>query len=368
MKIAAALLIASILSPMLSQARSLPSDEPEWAPGLAEAQDLQVRGQHGLAIEKYRSLLSSLSDRGNLEIRAFLLSQIADSEIELGDYGDAEKNAQASLALLTQMGKTQTGTFAIAEGVLADVLRVRGDYTAAEAAATNAVQIAKATLGHTSPRYGILLTELAMALLDSGKIGRGLKVCQDAAAIFANSGTHTEIQLGAAYQNLAAAYALNRKPKKALDAITRAISTWQQVLPPGHKYFVYALATEVQIDIQLKLFREGELAAHEMLRMGEAQFGNDHPERLVLLNHAAALYVAEKKYQEAEPLLTQAVQLAKQLYPAGHPVVSKMLDDYSFVLKKLNRNSEAAIARAESNVVLAFPQKADIAEPGTQKH
>ena len=358
MRIAATLLIATTLWPMLSHARALLSDEPPWAAALVEAEDLHVRGQHQLAIEKYRSLLSSISAGDNPEIRAFVLSQTADAEIELGSYGEAEKNAQAALTLLTTAGKTQTSTFAIAEGVLADLLRFRGDYAQSKLAAGRALQIAKASLGPASPRYGILLTELAMALLDGGETGRGLKICRQAVTVFSNPGSQSEIQLGSAYQNLAAAYALNGKPEKALDAIGRALATWKQVLPPDHPYFVYALATQVQIITQLKRFGEAEQAAREMLRLGEVHFGKDHPERLVLLNHAAALYMAEKKYAQAEPFLAEAVQLSKALYPAGHPVVSKMLADYSLALEKLNRNSEAAIARAQSGVLLAFPEKA----------
>jgi hypothetical protein len=77
---------------------------------------------------------------------------------------------------------------------------------------------------------------------------------------------------------------------------------------------------------------------------------------VILLANVASVYIAEKKYKQAEPLLEECVKLSGRVFPAGHPVFRNILKTYSFVLAKLNRSDEAARARAQSEVLLAFPE------------
>jgi hypothetical protein len=55
--------------------------------------------------------------------------------------------------------------------------------------------------------------------------------------------------------------------------------------------------------VKFKAFRQGEELMPHLLALGESVFGHNHPERVILLNNAAVLYVTEKKYADAEPLL-----------------------------------------------------------------
>ncbi len=107
---------------------------------------------------------------------------------------------------------------------------------------------------------------------------------------------------------------------------------------------------------RLKAFHHAEQIIPGMLALGESQFGVNHPERAILLSDAAAVFVAEKKYDQAEPLLREAVTVGKREFPAGHPLVRNTLLNYSDVLEKLDRKQEAARGRAEAGVLLEFPQ------------
>lgn len=93
-----------------------------------------------------------------------------------------------------------------------------------------------------------------------------------------------------------------------------------------------------------------------MLRLAESQFGANHPQHAIVLNDAAVVYVAEKKYSLAEPLLREAIAVGKQNFPAGHPLVRTALLNHCNVLEKLNRKQEAPHSRAEAQVLLAFPK------------
>src|ERR1700730_13790772 len=93
------------------------------------------------------------------------------------------------------------------------------------------------------------------------------------------------------------------------------------------------------------------------LELCASRFGPDHPERVILLNNAASVYLADKKYGKAETLLRAAVEQCRCKFVPGHPLLNSVLLNYSNVLRKLNRNEEASLVRAQSEVVSAFRQR-----------
>jgi hypothetical protein len=194
-------------------------------------------------------------------------------------------------------------------------------------------------------------------LQETGDLRRAAGLCRRALDIFEHAQETNAIDLGSAYQNLAVVYAQQRKPKPALGAVNLALATWNQALPADHPFIVYGLSTKILVYQELKAFQKAEQIIPEALELAVSRFGPDHPERVILLNTAAAVYVAEKKYEQAEPLLREGAEVGRRRLPAGHPLLSSVLQNYSYVLAKLNRPEEASRARAESEALLAFPRK-----------
>jgi tetratricopeptide (TPR) repeat protein len=328
--------------------------EPEsWLAVIQSAADLSRKGEYRDAVAKYEAALSTPKINATVELWSYVLSQMADAEIELGDYAAGETDAREALRLLARSNENQTSTFAAAQGVLAHGLEAEGNYGEAKSLAEKAVSLGKQTLSPLSPRLGILLTTMGLILQESGQLRPALALCKQALEIFANAGERYKIDLGTAYQNLAVVYADLGQPKRALEAITLALATWNEVLPPDHPFIVYALSTKVVAYTELKMFKSAEPIIPQMLRLGLSRFGPTHPERVILLNNAAALYIAEKKYAEAEPLLEEGVALSKRVFPSADPRTQHMLEGDAYVLAKLNRREEASIARAESQVLRA---------------
>jgi tetratricopeptide (TPR) repeat protein len=170
-------------------------------------------------------------------------------------------------------------------------------------------------------------------------------------------GKPTELIRGSAYQNLAVIYVLEGRGRQALETVNRALAVWTQVLAPNHPFLVYALGTKIVAYKKLKMFQEAEDMIPQTLELCASRFGPDHPERVILLNNTASVYLADKKYAKAEPLLREAVELCRRKFAPGHPLLNSVLLNYSNVLRKLNRNEEASLARAQSEVVSAFPQQ-----------
>ena len=69
--------------------------------------------------------------------------------------------------------------------------------------------------------------------------------------------------------------------------------------------------------------------------------GQDHFEVAISLNNQAALYCAQGKYLEAEPLFKQSLVIMEQAFGKDHPIVATVLENMTECYKKLGRESEA---------------------------
>jgi len=319
---------------------------------LKQATDLQRRGEYQQAIAIYRLVLDSRNAL-DVELRAYVLSQIADVNIQRGMYTEAGTASNEAITLLRQAHKDHTGLFARAERVLADALYAGGYDQQARNIATEALALGRQTLDTRSPEFALFPTSLGQILKKLGKLGQAEELCQSALQILQRTQAADKIDLATAYQNVAVIQALRGHPRKALATIDLALATWSQVPPPQHPSVVYALSTKMMVYTKLKTFKQGEELIPHVLALGESLLGHNHPERVILLNNAAELYVAEKKYGDAEPLLREAVDIAHNVLAVGHPITRSTLLNYSYVLAKLNRKDEAARVRAESDVVRA---------------
>jgi tetratricopeptide (TPR) repeat protein len=326
---------------------------------LQSAVQLDQKGEYREALQKYRTFLSHPSVQMTPLLHAYILEQVADVDNGLGDYSKADANAREALRLLVAANETNTPVFATAEGVLADALAGEGNYREAKNVAERAVSVGRATLSSQTqtPRFAILLSVLAHSLECEGERGRALKLYREAAGIMKNAGKGNRIELGTAYVNLAGGYLARGNAKKALKLISLAFATWKQVLPVNNTFTVYPLSLEVLSYEKLKSYGKAEALIPEMLEMGASRLGASHPDRVVLLDIAASVYIAEKRYQEAARFLEEDVELTKRLSPPGDPVSRTVLANYSYVLAKLGRTEEASRVQAESGVFMAFPER-----------
>ena len=355
--IAAGLFATAVFtSSAFSQIRLSDSMAGAWSEGLQRAVNLSRHAEYGEAIKQYQELLSSRQLDSNVELHAYVSSQMADAEIELGNYREAEATTKDALRALASAGKAHTGTFAIAEGVLADTLRAEGDYAEAKRFAEHAIKLAANTLDFGPQRIGILLTTLGQILQEAGDLPEAEQLCRRAVNIF-GAADQNDISLGNAYQNLAVVYAKRRKLKQALDAVSRAIACWNRSLPANHPFLAYALSTKIVIYQEMRSLLDAEQVIPEALKLARIWFGPDRPEFMVLLNNCAGVYLAEGKYSQAEAMLHEAAEIGRRRLTEGHPVLISVLRNYAYVLEKLHRQDEAARARAESEVLLAFPER-----------
>jgi hypothetical protein len=76
-----------------------------------------------------------------------------------------------------------------------------------------------------------------------------------------------------------------------------------------------------------------------------------------MLMRLASVYMEQKKYADAEPLLKRAMSISEQIYGPIHPSIAELAKQYAFVLRQLERVSEAELweARAQSITAATAP-------------
>ena len=67
----------------------------------------------------------------------------------------------------------------------------------------------------------------------------------------------------------------------------------------------------------------------------------EHPEMATSLTGLARLYEAKHEYRKAEPLVKQAQKILEKTFGMDHPKILPSLEEYSSLLKLMNRDEEA---------------------------
>lgn len=207
----------------------------------------------------------------------------------------------------------------IAESELVDALLAQGKSGEARARVRHAVTLGAETLGPANPAFGLVLISYAGVLKETSDLRRAEETCSRATAIFENAGDAWQVALGTGYQCLAVVQAQRRRPKAALESIRRALALWNSRLPADHPFIVYALNTQMVVHKDLKYFRAAEDMIPILLERCLSRFGPSHPERVTVLNNAAAVYSSDGKYEEAERLLRDGLARRQEVFSSGPP-------------------------------------------------
>jgi tetratricopeptide (TPR) repeat protein len=126
---------------------------------LEQAAGLKRGGEYQQAIAIYRLVLDS-RNAPDVELSAYVLSQISDVNIERGTYPEAVTASNEAITLLRQAHKEHTGLFARAERILSEALYAGGYDQEARNTATEALALARQTLDTRSLEFTRFLTSL----------------------------------------------------------------------------------------------------------------------------------------------------------------------------------------------------------------
>ena len=81
--------------------------------------------------------------------------------------------------------------------------------------------------------------------------------------------------------------------------------------------------------------------AEQVLKLGEQEFGPDHPNTAAFLSILATLYHAQGRYAEVEPLYGRALMIREKAFGPDNPHVATSLNDLALLYASQGRYADA---------------------------
>ena len=108
-------------------------------------------------------------------------------------------------------------------------------------------------------------------------------------------------------------------------------------------------------DAGVKAYQEGRYAEAEKLlsdALKEAEkLGPNDPRLAASLNNLAAIYDAQGKYAEAEPLYKRSLAIREKALGPDHPDVATTLENYADLMRKTGREAEAEKMKVRATAI-----------------
>jgi len=98
-------------------------------------------------------------------------------------------------------------------------------------------------------------------------------------------------------------------------------------------------------------FVDAEPLYKRSLAIREKALGPAHPDVAISLNNLAGLYHQQGKYNKAEPLYKRSLAIWEKALGPKHPHVATSLENYAILLRKTNRDVEAARIEAHAEAI-----------------
>ncbi|MDJ0680263.1 MAG: tetratricopeptide repeat protein [Xenococcaceae cyanobacterium MO_167.B52] len=124
-------------------------------------------------------------------------------------------------------------------------------------------------------------------------------------------------------------------------------------------YFQKAIKLQEELNLEIELadslnnlaelyqsqekYQQAELLCRQALELTKKLLGEEHPDVAGSLNNLALLYKLQKKYQQAEDSYFQALELTKKLLGEEHPSVAASLNNLALLYKSQGKYQRAEL-------------------------
>ena len=176
-----------------------------------------------------------------------------------------------------------------------------------------------------------------------------LEDLQDLIAKIEQDSNQNTAQLANLYRDLGLVYQQRCKQGKAAE--------YQQEQNLAIEYLQKAIKLQREFNLELDLattlnnlarlyksqgrYEEAEPLYIQALEMRRKLLGEEHPYVAITLNNLARLYKSQGRYEEAEPLYLQALEMKRKLLGEEHPDIATTLNNLAKLYKSQGRYEEA---------------------------
>lgn len=276
------------------------------------------------------------------ELEASVRSTLGRTYMNLGLYEEAEHNFQRALAL--RRASPVDASYSLDD--LAQLLPLAGRFPEAEQAAGEALDIRRTTLGETDRLTAISLSHLGGIQVRQGRYAEAETTLTRALQVGRAAMDSTDQELSELHNTLGYFYYEQGRYEDAAGSFGEAL----RVVRAGSRQplDVATALNNLAITLStLERYDEAEPLYQESLEIHRNAEGEDHPGYLQSLNNLGMFYYRRGRYDEAELRLREAYEGSRTALGDEHPETANYLNNLAQVFRDTDRlvDAEAAWGR-----------------------
>lgn len=297
------------------------------------------------ALDRGAQRVEELEDQP--EVRAGLLSALGEVYRNSGFYPRAEELLRQAERAWVELEGPRSPAVARSRTTLASVLRLRGEFAAAQALGEETLLLQRQLYAGDHSEIAETLHDLVLTLAERGQVEAARELAREGLAMnqrLFGSGNEREFD---SLLVLAGLEHMSGDSSAARDLGRRALVLGTEILGEGHPH-VLLMANNLAVFLE----STGELVEAEethrrILALGRRVWGPDHPDVALSLQNLSAVLIKRESLQEAEELLEEALDIQYRSLGADHPDIATSLNNLGmFYLTQRNpQQAESPLRR-----------------------
>ena len=214
-------------------------------------------------------------------------------------------------------------------------------YPEAELLMRRALDILENIFGNDHPAILPELSNLAVLLQDTNRLGEAEPLMRRALDIVQHNYGNDNPRAAIALSNLAQLLRATNRLAEAEPLLRLALHISEGHFGPHHPDVALNLSNLAGLLQDTNRLGEAELLLRRALEIDEHNFGVDHLNVEITLSNLAQLLQYTNRLAEAEPLMRRALEIAEHSFGPDHPRVATELNNLAQLLQDTNRLTEA---------------------------
>jgi tetratricopeptide (TPR) repeat protein len=287
---------------------------------------------------------------------AFLLYVLAGYQQRQGDFQRAESYHQQAVKLFGKLLGERHPDYASVLDNLAVMYQDQGHFDVAKPYFVRANEIRSDTLGTEHFGYALGLNNLAALYQDMGDLSAAAPLFQQVVDILAKHKSVGEqhVYYAAALKNLAVVYLEAGNLNEAQSLVRKALAIHESAFR-GTRHINYGISKRVmgRIEQQRRDYKKAEGLLQESLSVLANPSAGKNPAYAKTQLFLGQVYLAQGKYQEAEPALKDSLSAMQLLLGPSHPKLARNLSSYAELLRKTGRAAQAGTFEGRAREIQA---------------
>ncbi len=321
---------------------------------LSAADPEQSFGDKVTVLQAIRAAIQQLDDnplRDQPLVEASIRYQIGTTLRALGDYDEAKRNFEKSIALFTTTQPTNDRMLAESFNGLGLNYKLQEKLPEAEESYRRALQIRLRVLEPNDPAIATSFNNLASVAQDTDRLDEAERLYGQALAI--RRAANNPLRAAETINNLASLKFQQRKIEEAATLLKEALELRRSALRPDHPMIGQSLnnlAAAMQAQGKLD---ETERLLRESLAIRRGGLPAGHPDIAVTLQNLGRFLAKQGKLEEAENLLREAYEIRKTKFGLRAESTIRTASALGELLDKTGRADEANALRSENGIAPA---------------